>query len=176
MKGHITMSTKEARRVSVLEKFINGQAKRAEVAIDLGVGERQVVLVDHLPQECQPVVEVLLPQPDGIDSHIAELFTQEFRLEPFVLVPATEEVPTVALDRGQTFFKNPIQITRPPGKSATLMGLSPTGLDLALDVRGIDQMDIVPVPLVVLGVDGSGSHPGADHDQSQKQKKRPRLS
>jgi len=42
MKGHITMSTKEARRVSVLEKFINGQAKRAEVAIDLGVGERQV--------------------------------------------------------------------------------------------------------------------------------------
>ena len=84
----------------------------------VGVGEGKIMLIDHLPQELQAIVQVHLPEPDGVIAEAGRHVTEKLRLVPFVDVAQTEEIAGVHQQNRTVFFPNRIQVGHPPGNPA----------------------------------------------------------
>ena len=125
---------------------------------------------DHLPQERQTVVQVPLAEPDGVVAPSRRSSRTGTRVWCCsFLVAVAEQVARIDHQDRHVLVPNTVQIGGPPGQPATLLGLSATGLDLALDVGGVDQGEVLPAPWLLAGpgADRCGQHQAGQHGSQQ---------
>jgi hypothetical protein len=138
----------------------------------VGVGVRQAVLVDHAPQELVAVVQVALAQADRVVAEARRLLGEELAGRPVPRVAVAEEVAGIQHERGDALIPDLVEEGGPPGQPATPAVPSAAGLDVALDVAGVEDGDLRPLAVRLLRQGGRRTGRGAARGRERGQQQR----
>jgi hypothetical protein len=122
------------------------------------------MLGDHPLQELETIVEVPLAEADGVVAEPAGLASQELGLVLVAPVAVAEEIARVDRQDVPALVPDLVEDGGPPGQSAVALAPSATGLDMALDVAGIEDRERDPGLVAALS---GGRLYGGHGDQAQ---------